>query len=255
MPESSEPNALGLTIAEIRRDLARPETYYEQEYHLRATLGLRLFLAVRGGEGTPAQLDEAITELTRARVLLVAERGRTRRADVLAKLAEARIGRAAQGGPHADADARAFVAFTREALGELAADVLLQAGSDHGLSAALSGAVLARRLAFVAVSAQRPADAVADLEKGRALCFKPLPCPGASPSSSTPQATPSRPGSGAPRPPPTSPGSGRTEFRRPCRPRTHQTHPSGSRHPRPRRIQHRCRSMIRRSPAVCGARR
>ncbi|MBJ3809173.1 CHAT domain-containing protein [Streptomyces flavofungini] len=166
------PDVSNRPIAEMRRDLDDPESYREHEYDRRAALGLRLLLAVLGGEEPPALLDEAITELTRARALLVQGRGRAHRVDVLAKLAEAHIVRAAQGGPHADADRTAFVEFTREALGELAADVLLQIGADHGLSAALSGAVLARRLAFVAFRTRRPADAVADLEKGRALVLQ-----------------------------------------------------------------------------------
>ncbi|MGW6602651.1 CHAT domain-containing protein [Streptomyces sp. NPDC055036] len=171
-PEGAGPDVLNRAIAEFRRDLDEPEVYHDQEYDRRAALGLRQLLAVVRGDEAPALLDEAITELTRARALLVEGRGRAHRVDVLTKLAEAHIMRAARGGPHVDADRRAFVEVTREALGELAADVLLQSGADHGLSASIRGAVLSRRLAFVAFRIQRPADAVADLEKGRALVLQ-----------------------------------------------------------------------------------
>ncbi|MYR42114.1 CHAT domain-containing protein, partial [Streptomyces sp. SID5910] len=44
--------------------------------------------------------------------------------------------------------------------------------ADHGLTAALNAAVLSRRLAYAACFAHRPADAVAGLEKGRALVLQ-----------------------------------------------------------------------------------
>ncbi|MFE7566463.1 CHAT domain-containing protein, partial [Streptomyces sp. NPDC057539] len=171
-PEGAGPDVLNRAIAEFHRDLDEPEVYHDQEYDRRAALGLRQLFAVVRGEEAPALLDEAITELTRARALLAEGRGRAHRVDVLTKLAEAHIMRAARGGPQVDADRRAFVEVTREALGELAADVLLQSGADHGLSASIRGALLSRRLAFVAFRIQRPADAVADLEKGRALVLQ-----------------------------------------------------------------------------------
>ncbi|MEU3660253.1 CHAT domain-containing protein [Streptomyces sp. NPDC032940] len=159
-------------IAETRRELGEPEVYHAQEYDRRARLGLQLLFTVVTGDRDPAVLDEAITQLTRARVLLAEGRGRAHRVDVLTKLAEAHARRAARGGPRTGEDLRAFVEVTREALGELAADVLLQIGADHGLSAALNGAVLSRRLAYAACWSRRPADAVADLEKGRALVLQ-----------------------------------------------------------------------------------
>ncbi|MEE1824947.1 CHAT domain-containing protein [Streptomyces sp. BE20] len=164
--------ALVRTLAAFRRALDEPERYHDHEYGRRATLGLRLLFAVMRGENDPALLDEAVTELSGARALLAEGRGGTHRVDVLTKLAEAHMMRAARGGPGGREDARAFVEITREALDELAADVLLQVGADHGLSAALAGAVLARRLAFAAFLTRRPADAVADLEKGRTLVLQ-----------------------------------------------------------------------------------
>ncbi|WP_245793855.1 CHAT domain-containing protein [Streptomyces pini] len=171
-PERTGPEALEQEIARLRRSLADPEIYHDQQYDRRAELGLLLFQAALRDEKAPALLDEAVTELTRARALLAGGRGAKHRVDILTKLAEAHVVRAARGGPHRHADRRAFVQVTREALGELAADVLLQAGADHGLSAALSGALLSRRLAFTALLTRRPADAVADLEKGRALVLR-----------------------------------------------------------------------------------
>ncbi|WP_225094737.1 CHAT domain-containing protein [Streptomyces sp. CoH27] len=169
---AAEREALKRAVADMRRALDEPAVYHEAEYDRRAALGLRLLLCVVRGEEDPAVLDEAVVELSRARELLAEGRGGTRRVDVLMKLAEAHIMRAARRGPHAVADVRAFVEITREALAELAADVLLQIGADHGLSAALNGAVLSRRLAFAALRAGRSAEAVADLEQGRAVVLQ-----------------------------------------------------------------------------------
>ncbi|MGW2740720.1 CHAT domain-containing protein [Streptomyces sp. NPDC001450] len=169
---ADERAALERDVAEIRRALDRPEAYHGQEYDLRAQLGLRLQGAVVRGEKDPALLDEAITQLTRVRQLLAEGRGATRRVDVLKILAEAHVMRSARRGPQAAEDLLAFVRITREALAELAAEVLLQLGADHGLSAALNGALLTRRLAFVDFRLSRPADAVADLEMGRALVLQ-----------------------------------------------------------------------------------
>ncbi|TVZ97681.1 CHAT domain-containing protein [Streptomyces sp. BK340] len=164
--------ALERDVAEIRRRLGEPVSYHGQEYDLRAQLGLRLQLAVVRGEQDPAVLDEAITELTRVRALLAEGRGAHRRVDILKILAEAHVMRSARPGAHAPDDLLASVRITREALAELAADVLLQLGADHGLSAALNGALLTRRLAFVDFRLGRAADAVTDLEMGRALVLQ-----------------------------------------------------------------------------------
>ncbi|WP_406333545.1 CHAT domain-containing protein [Streptomyces sp. NBC_00203] len=169
---AAERELLERDLVEIRRKLDEPEVYHEQEYDRRARLGLRLLLAVVRGDDDPALLDEAIAELTRVRALLAEGRGRTQCVDVLTKLAEAHTMRAARGGPRAGDDMLAFVEITREALDELTADVLLQIGADHGLSSALNGALLSRRLAFVDFLTHRPADAVADLERGRALVLQ-----------------------------------------------------------------------------------
>ncbi|MEL5956499.1 CHAT domain-containing protein, partial [Streptomyces sp. CLV115] len=171
-PEAAEPEILYRAISEFRRDLGDPQLYHDQEYDRRGALGLRMLFDVVRGEGPGERLDEAITELTRVRVLITEGRGKAHRVDVLTKLAEAHLMRAARGGPHRAADQRACIEVLREALGELAADVLLQSGADHGLSAALNGAVLSRRLAFIAFLVGRPADAVADLERGRALVLQ-----------------------------------------------------------------------------------
>ncbi|WP_331734235.1 CHAT domain-containing protein (plasmid) [Streptomyces atratus] len=172
LPEAAAPEILHRALSEIRRDLGDPHVYHEQEYDRRAALGLRMVFDVVRGDAPQALLDEAITELTRARALLAEGRGQAHRVDLLTKLAEAHLMRAARGGPHRAADQRACIEVLREALGELAADVLLQAGADHGLSAALNGAMLSRRLAFIAFRINRPADAVADLERGRALVLQ-----------------------------------------------------------------------------------
>ncbi|MFF8732355.1 CHAT domain-containing protein [Streptomyces sp. NPDC015171] len=166
---AAEREDLARAIAESHRTLGGREMYFQQEYELRAATGLRMFLSVLRGLAEPGLLDDTIAELTRARELIAEGRARTQPVEVLKSLAEAHIMRAARRGPGAGADTLAFAEVTREALDELAADVLLQAGADHGLTAALHGAELSRRLAFVGLLTRRPADAVADLERGRAL--------------------------------------------------------------------------------------
>ncbi|GGY89847.1 hypothetical protein GCM10010300_37560 [Streptomyces olivaceoviridis] len=166
---AAELEDLKRTVAEITRDLDAPALYHHHEYDRRVTLGMRLLLSVRRGLTAPVLLDCAIGQLARARTLLAEGRGGGRRVDVLTQLAEAHLMRASRRGPHTAADERAFLEITHEALDELAADVLLQTGADHGLSAALNGDLLAERLAWAALLLRRPADAVAGLEKGRAL--------------------------------------------------------------------------------------
>ncbi|WP_405757471.1 CHAT domain-containing protein [Streptomyces sp. NBC_01420] len=169
-----EPEAaiLHSELSVLRRSLDEPQVYHEQEYDRRCALGLRMLLDVVRGDTSEGLLDEAIAELTRARALLAQGRGRAQSADVLTKLAEAHIMRGARRGPSAPDDRRKGVEIFRAALGELAVDVLLQTGASHGLSAALNASVLSQRLAYIAFLTGRPADAVADLERGRALVLR-----------------------------------------------------------------------------------
>ncbi|MEV4999085.1 CHAT domain-containing protein [Streptomyces niveus] len=170
--EEPEADILHAELSVLRRSLDDPQVYHEQEYDRRCALGLRMLFDVVRGDTSQDLLDEAIAELTRARALLGQGRGRAHSADVLTKLAEAHIMRAARRGPSTADDLRESVEVFRAALGELAADVLIQAGADHALSAALNASTLSRRLAHVAFLVGRPADAVADLERGRALVLQ-----------------------------------------------------------------------------------
>jgi hypothetical protein len=120
-PEAAASEILSRAISELRRDLDDPQLYHDQEYDRRGAIGLRTLLDVVRGEGPGELLDEAITELTRARVLITEGRGRAHRVDVLTKPAEAHLMRAARGGPHRAADQRDCIDVFREALGELAA--------------------------------------------------------------------------------------------------------------------------------------
>ncbi|GAB2886372.1 CHAT domain-containing protein [Streptomyces mayteni] len=175
-----QPRAAGFTppdraeldreVTELRRRLGEPPRFADERYVLRTTLGMTLLQAVIRGDDDPALLDEAIAELTRVRVMIAEGRGGAYRPDVLTKLAEAHLIRGAR--RRRAADGLAFVELTREALGELASEVLLQAGTDHRLSAALNGSVLARRLAVSALVLQRPDDALEALERGRALVLQ-----------------------------------------------------------------------------------
>ncbi|MFB8415190.1 CHAT domain-containing protein [Streptomyces albidoflavus] len=172
-PPPAEAEIVRLPLTELRAALDEPRQYRDQEYDRRGALGLRLLFEVIRGTGSAGQLDEAIAELTRVRRLIAQGHGQANRVDVLTKLAEAHARRAATpAAPGTLADLEACVAVLREALGELAADVLLQEGAGHGLSAALQGTLLSSRLASIAFRAGRPAEAVQDLERGRALVLR-----------------------------------------------------------------------------------
>ncbi|WP_165394422.1 hypothetical protein [Streptomyces albidoflavus] len=203
-PPPDEAEIFRLPLAELRAALAEPHQYRDQEYDRRGALGLRLMFEVVRGTGSAEQLDEAIGELTRVRRLIARGHGQARRVEVLTKLAEAHARRAATpGAPGTRADLEACVAVLREALGELAADVLLQEGAGHGLSAALQGTLLSSRPASIAFRAGRPAEACGTWSGAAPWCSGPPPPHGASPPCSTPQDIPPSPGSGGPAPPTT----------------------------------------------------
>ncbi|KAB8166363.1 CHAT domain-containing protein [Streptomyces sp. 3MP-14] len=163
--------ALRSMIAEARADLGRPTVHADHEYDRRAQLGLaQLFLALHG-ESDPAVLDDAIAELSRARALIGLGHGGPERVEVLIKLAEAHTLRSLRRGPEFPGDIASFWNVTREAMSELAVEVFLQSGTDHGLSVALNGALLSRRLAYP-LAPSAPDQAVLALEDGRALVLQ-----------------------------------------------------------------------------------
>ncbi|MBO3675718.1 CHAT domain-containing protein [Streptomyces sp. NEAU-YJ-81] len=164
--------ALADADAELRRTLEEPRVNHDQEYLARGRLGLLLLMGFQRF-GEPALLDRAIAELTPVRRLISGGHASVHRGDTLEKLSEAHLWRSRRDGPHRAADLRATLDITHQALTELAADVLLQLGAEHGLAVARDGAVLSRRLAFGAIwLSARPDEAVRALELGRAMVLR-----------------------------------------------------------------------------------
>ncbi|MFE2188510.1 CHAT domain-containing protein [Streptomyces sp. NPDC059455] len=158
--------------AELHRALEEPRISHDREYLARCWLGLVLIAgSLRFAE--PALLDRAIDELTPVRRLIAEGYASVRRGDILEKLSEAHLRRSRRGGPQRTADLRATLEIAHQALTELAADVLLQLGAEHGLVVARDGAVLGRRLAYGVIwLSGRPDEAVRSLELGRAMVLR-----------------------------------------------------------------------------------
>ncbi|WP_328928961.1 CHAT domain-containing protein [Streptomyces sp. NBC_00190] len=118
----------------------------------------------------PADLDAAISGLEQVRDDIRQGRAPQLAAPALWQLAENYRRRLDRTRDQADRDAATDAAM--ESLQALAGDVVLQAGSDHGLLAARSGADRGVRAAIWAASQGRVEDAVAALELGRALVLR-----------------------------------------------------------------------------------
>ncbi|MEV8351114.1 CHAT domain-containing protein [Streptomyces niveus] len=114
----------------------------------------------------PAVLDVLIGELERVRDVVREGKAPRIAAEALWRLAEAYR---EHGVLNQDVQDIRALSAADEALTALAADVLLQAGAEHGLLAARSGANRGVQAALWATSQGRLHEAVAALEKGRAL--------------------------------------------------------------------------------------
>ncbi|MGW6054276.1 CHAT domain-containing protein [Streptomyces sp. NPDC055189] len=114
----------------------------------------------------PAVLDVLIGELERVRDAVREGKAPRIAAEALWRLAEAYRER---GVLRDDVQDISALSAAEEALTALAADVLLQAGAEHGLLAARSGANRGVQAALWAASQGRLHEAVAALEQGRAL--------------------------------------------------------------------------------------
>lgn len=158
-------------VAEVHRILEGPQPTPHQEVRLRSHLGRALLHTARHLDD-PGLLDQCITELARVRELMAQGHGPPHTADALAQLSEAYWLRRDRHGPTANDDVNASLATRGEALARLAADVLLQLGSEHGLAVARTGSAQALWLAFWSTVCFRPADAVDALEMGRALVLR-----------------------------------------------------------------------------------
>ncbi|MFG2552079.1 CHAT domain-containing protein [Streptomyces sp. NPDC048581] len=140
---------------------APQDSSLEEQYTSALDLAVRFSLS-----RDPAVLDTLIDELERVRDGVRQGRAPRIAADALWYLAEAYRERTVF---KQDVKDVAALEAAKEALVALAADVLLQAGAEHGLLAARSGASRAIRAARWAAWQKRPHDAVAVLELGRAL--------------------------------------------------------------------------------------
>ncbi|MCQ8188112.1 CHAT domain-containing protein [Streptomyces rugosispiralis] len=158
-------------IAEVHRTVEGPRPTPHEELRLRYQLGRALLHTARHLDD-PDLLDLSITELSRARELIVGGDGLPHTADALTQLSEAHWLRRSRGGPRADEDRVAGLAARGQALARLSSDVLLQPGSEHGLAVARFGSAQALWLAYWSTVSGRPANAVHALELGRALVLR-----------------------------------------------------------------------------------
>ncbi|MFE2181761.1 CHAT domain-containing protein [Streptomyces sp. NPDC059455] len=164
-------DAAAEAIAEVHRILEGPQPSPHQELRSRYQLGRALLHTARHLDD-PDLLDLCITELSRVRELIARGEGLPHTADALTQLSEAHWLRRDRGGPRATADREAALAARGEALVRVSADVLLQLGSEHGLSVARFGSAQALWLAYWTTVCDRPDDAVNALELGRALVLR-----------------------------------------------------------------------------------
>ncbi|MFE2441440.1 CHAT domain-containing protein [Streptomyces sp. NPDC059426] len=164
-------DAADAAIAEVHRILDGPQPTPHEELRLRYQLGRALLHAARHLDD-PDLLDVCITELSQVREMFAQGHGLPHSADTLTQLSEAHWLRRQRGGPSAEEDREAALAARSEALVRLSADVLLQLGSEHGLSVARFGSAQALWLAYWTTVCGRPADAVHALELGRALVLR-----------------------------------------------------------------------------------
>ncbi|MFJ4944842.1 CHAT domain-containing protein [Streptomyces albidoflavus] len=157
--------------AEIHRLAADGQLSSWYEARLRLSLA-RAMLQATTHRSDLSLLDPCIEELSRARTLADGSPSRSLRADVLITLSAAHWTSAVTGGSRATEDRETGLKLRREALELLAADVLLQLGADHALSAARAATGHVLWLALRRAEDHRPAEAVEALELGRALVLQ-----------------------------------------------------------------------------------
>ncbi|MEU4065440.1 CHAT domain-containing protein [Streptomyces wedmorensis] len=138
-----------------------PGASTEELYNSALSLGMRYGLSHDG-----AVLDRLIEELERVRDGIREGRAPRIAADALWQLAEAYRERAVH---NEDVEDVAALEAAKEALSAAAADVLLQAGAEHGLLAARAGASRGVQAALWAAAQGQLYEAVSALELGRAL--------------------------------------------------------------------------------------
>ncbi|MEU6844236.1 CHAT domain-containing protein [Streptomyces sp. NPDC046716] len=155
----------GDTSAVPDREVPPADTPADRLHTAANRLGLRF-----SATDDPEDLDAVITTLERLREHIREGRAPRVAAESLWNLADGYRARWHRTRQRADADAA--IDTVNEALATLAADVLLQNGTEHRLTTARTGASLAARAALWAAVHERVDDAVAALETGRALVLQ-----------------------------------------------------------------------------------
>ncbi|MGV9657523.1 CHAT domain-containing protein [Streptomyces koyangensis] len=158
-------------LAEISRLAAEARFSPWDEARLRLGLG-RTMLRATVHRGDLGLLDPCIEELSRVRALVAEGHARSLRSDVLVELSSAYWTSAVTGGGRATEDRETSLDLRREVLELLTADVLLQLGAEHALSAARAATGHVLWLALRRAEDHRPAEAVEALELGRALVLQ-----------------------------------------------------------------------------------
>ncbi|MGW5881777.1 CHAT domain-containing protein [Streptomyces koyangensis] len=154
-------------LAEIRRMAGQSRFSPWDEARLRLSLG-RAMLRTTTRQDL-SLLDPCFEELKRVRALIDAGHARSLKPDLLVELSNAHWTSAVTGGPRVKEDWEASLALRREVLELMAADVLLQRGAEHALSAARATTGHVLWLALRRAESRRPAQALEALELGRAL--------------------------------------------------------------------------------------
>ncbi|MFE7674863.1 CHAT domain-containing protein [Streptomyces albidoflavus] len=154
-------------LTEIRRMTGQSRFSPWDEARLRLSLG-RAMLRTTTRQDL-SLLDPCFEELKRVRALIDAGHARSLKPDLLVELSNAHWTSAVTGGPRAKEDWEASLALRREVLELMAADVLLQRGAEHALSAARAAIGHVLWLALLRAESRRPAQALEALELGRAL--------------------------------------------------------------------------------------
>ncbi|MFF7176926.1 CHAT domain-containing protein [Streptomyces sp. NPDC008121] len=165
------PEVVDRAVVEARRVLGEARMPHWEEARLRLALG-RLMLRATTHRSDLRLLDPCIEELSRVRAMAAAGYAPPLNVEVLTALSTAYWTSAVTGGPRGSEDAEASRETRREALELTAADVLLQLGADHALSAARSATGHALWLAQRCAEGGRGAEAVEALELGRSLVLQ-----------------------------------------------------------------------------------
>lgn len=158
-------------IAEVHRVIDETHVPPREESRLRLALG-QVMLRTITDRSDLSLLDPCLAELNRVRALAAAGHAPPLTVEVLTELSTAYWMSAVTGTSHESEDWRSSLDTRREALEQMAVDVLLQLGAEHALSVARAATGHALWLALRCAEYHQPAEAVEALELGRALVLQ-----------------------------------------------------------------------------------